>query len=62
MTEKEFNGVGIVNKGENYLYRNGEWFDWSDVMSAEVYDAIDKDESPDDLALDNFSIKAYLVD
>ena len=58
-------GVGIVNKGENFLYRNGQWFDWADVMYAELSDAIDDGklaDSPDDLAIDNFSIKAYLVD
>ena len=54
--------VGIVNGGENYLYTDGEWFDWADVMEEEMSDAIDADKSPDNYAIDNFSIKAFLVD
>ena len=54
--------VGVVNRGENFLYTDNEWFDWTDVMSEEVFNVIDEDKSPDNYALDNFSIKAYLVD
>lgn len=54
-------GVGIVNKGENYLYTDNEWFDWTDIKDQEVFDAIDGDRSPEELEIDNFSIKAYLI-
>ena len=53
--------VGIVNKGESYLYKNNEWFDWSDVMTEEIMDVLTEDKTADDVTIDNFSIKAYLV-
>ena len=54
--------VGIVNNRESFLYKDNKWFDWKDVMAEEVSFAIEKGKNPDNLSIDNFSIKAYLLD
>ena len=59
-------GVGIVNKGESFVYENGQWTDWfdyekkpSDSMVAQL--AAMGVEAEDDLvSTDNFSIKLYV--
>ena len=54
--------LGVVNSKESYLFTDNRWFDWADVMKEEVLDAIDKSKNPENMSIDNFSIKAYLVD
>ena len=59
-------GVSIVNKGESFVYENGQWTDWfdyekkpSDSMVAQL--AAMGVEAEDDLvSTDNFSIKLYV--
>ena len=46
--------TAVVNKGESYLYRNGEWQDWADYLESTI-----KPESGD--VVDNFSIKAFAL-
>lgn len=60
---KKSYAVGIVNKGESFLYRDNTWFDWSDVMDDELADAMEAEgnNNTDNYAIDNFSIKAYMV-
>ena len=58
--EDNWYAVGIVNKGESYLFRDNKWIDWSDVMTDEVASELG-DSAAGRLAIDNFSIKAYMV-
>ena len=51
--------VGVVNKGESYLYTDGEWFDWADVKTEELVNALGE-HYRDLLEIDNFSIKAFV--
>ena len=46
-------GVAVVNKGESYIFDGGVWCDWSEYEP--------RTRLLDDYAIDNFSIKAYLV-
>ena len=46
-------GVAVVNKGESFVYDEGSWTDWSEYEP--------RKRLLDDYAIDNFSIKAYLV-
>lgn len=46
-------GVAVVNKGESFIYENGAWTDWS------TYEK--RTEVADQYAIDNFSIKAYMI-
>ena len=45
-------GVSIVNRGESFLYRDGEWIDWCDEIDDYANDF-------NECVLDNFWIKAY---
>lgn len=54
--------VGVVNKGESYLFKDGDWFDWADVMLEEIIDMTKDDTVADYVAIDNFSIKAYVTE
>ena len=60
-------GVSVVNKGESYIFENGQWTDWSEY-EGKLSDAIiaefakDGVEASEDLVVtDNFSIKLYLM-
>lgn len=55
-------GVGIVNEGESYLFKNDEWLDWADVRREEINDILEEDDAADYVDTDNFSIKAYVTD
>jgi hypothetical protein len=44
--------VSIVNRGESFLYRDGEWIDWCDEIDDYANDF-------NECVLDNFWIKAY---
>ena len=46
-------GVAVVNKGESFIYDNGEWTDWTEYEL--------RTRLLDDYAIDNFSIKAYMT-
>ena len=48
-------GVGIINKGESFLFKDGEWTDWS--LAVEEY----KVEYPG-VEFDNFGIKVFEVE
>lgn len=54
--------VAVVNKGESYLYRNDDWFDWTDVMGPEMNDSMHDDSAYDSVEIDNFAIKAYVTE
>ena len=56
--------VAVVNKGESFLYKDGEWLDWSDYVNAIPAPPPDPGEPAvekyiDVLPIDNFSIKMY---
>lgn len=46
-------GVAVVNKGESFIYDEGAWTDWTEYEP--------RTRLLDNYAIDNFSIKAYLV-
>ena len=46
-------GIAVVNKGESFIYDNGEWTDWTEYEL--------RTRLLDDYAIDNFSIKAYMI-
>ncbi len=48
-------GVGIINEGESFLYKDGAWIDWSEAV--EKY----KGEKPGHV-FDNFGIKVFEVE
>lgn len=50
----------VVNEGESFIYSNGEWEDWSDLLENddEIAELIKQSELTD-CDIDNFSIKAY---
>ena len=55
-------GVAVVNKGESFLYEDGQWKDWSDALAeAEQESAGDGFSLKEAVAVDNFSIKAYVL-
>ena len=53
----------VVNKGESFVYSDGDWFDWSDIVDVMHTCGVDPDSSitsPAELTdFDNFSIHAY---
>ena len=51
-------GVAVVNPGESFYYSDGRWIDWKDAIS------MIKEMQPEvgNYELDNFSIKAYMVE
>ena len=60
-------GIAVVNKGESFIFRDGEWTDWSeyddkysDALYAEMsrHGLTDVSEA---IVTDNFSIKLYVV-
>ena len=56
----------VVNEGESYLFRDGEWTDWSEYIENILIDPHDmyitiSRRLIDICPLDNFSIKAYVV-
>lgn len=53
MTEKY--NVARVNQGESWVYQNGQWYDWADVIA----DLNDANEKAQYLAYDNLGIKLY---
>ncbi|MBR3241830.1 MAG: hypothetical protein IKF90_03910 [Parasporobacterium sp.] len=30
-------GVSVINKAESYLFKNGEWIDWTDYIKTQDY-------------------------
>ena len=48
--------TAVVNEGESFVYEDGNWSDWTNTLK-EVY----TDGKHDGMAVDNFSIKAYVV-
>jgi hypothetical protein len=46
-------GIAVVNKGESFIYDNDTWTDWTEYEP--------RTRLLDDYAVDNFSIKAYLI-
>jgi hypothetical protein len=46
-------GVAVVNKGESFVYDDGEWTDWAEYEP--------RVQNLNDYSIDNFSIKAYMV-
>jgi hypothetical protein len=46
-------GVAVVNEGESFILENGAWADWSMDERREAL--------KEQYAIDNFSIKAYLI-
>lgn len=45
--------VAVVNRGESFINENGAWTDWTEYEP--------QTRLLDDYAVDNFSIKAYMV-
>ena len=55
-------GVSVVNKGESFLYEDSQWKDWSDELAkAEQEYAGEGFSIKEAVAVDNFSIKAYVL-
>jgi hypothetical protein len=60
-------GVSVVNKGESFVYENGQWTDWADYEKKpnEAFTnglaSIGVEYTPDMINTDNFSIKLYVV-
>lgn len=63
---------GVINKGESYLYKDSKWIDISnmkDTLAKQAYEANLAENLPDDfkaqsvedIAVDNYPIKAILV-
>ncbi|MBK6087554.1 dockerin type I domain-containing protein [Ruminococcus difficilis] len=46
-------GVAVVNKGESFVFEDGTWTDWSEYEP--------RVQNLNDYAIDNFSIKAYMI-
>ena len=56
-------GVSVVNRGESFIFEDGQWKDWADEL-AEAEVSVAEEEGvklSDILAVDNFSIKAYAI-
>ena len=58
----------VVNEGESYLYKDGQWVDWSTYIAGLKKIEQDDDGTPlpgdtfiDQFPIDNFSIKLYTV-
>lgn len=50
--------VGVVNRGESFLYDGGTWTDWVDGI-AEIKEILFASEEQDFYDYDNFPLKAY---
>ena len=46
-------GIAVVNQGESFIYENGAWMDWAEYEP--------RTRLLEEYAIDNFSIKAYLI-
>ena len=54
-------GIAVVNRGESFVYRDGQWTDWVDCEKV-AEPTGPNDESSDELiSTDNFSSKLYVV-
>ena len=55
-------GVAVVNKGESFLYEDGQWKDWTDALAEVEQESTGEGFSVKEaVAVDNFSIKAYVL-
>ena len=60
-------GVAVVNRGESYVYQNGQWIDWFDYEKKpsdsmlQGFSQIGIELFPDLISTDNFSIKLYVA-
>ena len=60
-------GVAVVNRGESYVYQDGQWIDWFDYEKKpsdsmlQGFSQIGIEPSPDLISTDNFSIKLYVA-
>ena len=48
-------GIGHIGQGESWVYQNGQWFDWADVIE----DLKQTSELADYFSYDNLGIKVY---
>lgn len=63
-------GAAVVNPGESFIYDEGKWIDWSGASSTYIrktslgqQEIAEKGPDIDsDFAVDNFSLKAYMVE
>ena len=60
-------GVAVVNRGESFVYQNGQWTDWFDYEKkpddslTEGLSTLGVAPTPELVATDNFSIKLYVA-
>ncbi len=60
-------GVAVVNRGESFVYQNGQWTDWFDYEKkpddslTEALSTLGVAPTPELVATDNFSIKLYVA-
>ena len=60
-------GVAVVNRGESYVYQDGQWIDWFDYEKKpsdsmlQGFSQIGIEPSSDLISTDNFSIKLYVA-
>ena len=60
-------GVAVVNRGESFVYQNGQWTDWFDYEKkpddslTEALSSLGVAPTPELVATDNFSIKLYVT-
>ena len=60
-------GVAVVNRGESFVYQNGQWTDWFDYEKkpddslTEALSSLGVAPTPELVATDNFSIKLYVA-
>ena len=70
--ESESKAVGVINKGESYLFSDGKWTDQTEIKEELAKIALQQDDkrvepkgfkagSLDRITVDNFPIKAILV-
>ena len=67
MLGSQMYGVAVVNKGESFVYENGQWTDWADYDKkpnaefAAGVAGLGIELTSDMVSTDNFSIKLYVV-
>ena len=60
-------GVAVVNRGESYVYQDGQWTDWFDYEKepsdsmVKGFSEVGIEPTPDLVSTDNFSIKLYVA-
>jgi hypothetical protein len=60
-------GVAVVNRGESFVYQNGQWTDWFDYEKkpddslTEGLSSLGVAPTPELVSTDNFSIKLYVA-